>query len=138
MLQVLISSFSFKKSTAKDEEILLHYQNHGGGFVFDCRLLPNPGREARFKTLTGRDEETIKFLASSLEVRDFLELVMALATRSVKNYLERGFDSILFEFGCTGGQHRSVYCAEALGIFLRKSFDESSVAIKVMHRECKP
>lgn len=87
---------------------------HGGGFVFDCRGLPNPGREDRFQDKTGQDEEVIQYLEQFPVVHDFLEHAFRLIEMTAQNYQERQFDSLMASFGCTGGQHRSVYCAESL------------------------
>ncbi len=105
---VRIFSFSFRRGVPKDET------GHGGGFVFDARSIPNPGREERFKTLTGKDAPVIDFLNQQESVHQFLAGVMSLVDASVSNYQRRGFTSLTVSFGCTGGQHRSVYFAEQL------------------------
>jgi RNase adaptor protein for sRNA GlmZ degradation len=92
---------------------------NGGGFVFDGRSLPNPGREERFKTLTGRDQPVIDYLNQQESVHQFLASVFTLADASVNNYQERSFKNLMVSFGCTGGQHRSVYLAEQLAKRLR-------------------
>ena len=92
---------------------------HGGGFIFDARALPNPGREERFKSLTGKDAAVIDYLSEQAAVREFLASATSLVEASVKNYQERGFNSLMVGFGCTGGQHRSVYLAEALARHFR-------------------
>jgi aminoglycoside/choline kinase family phosphotransferase len=112
-LLVRIFSFSFHKGMPKDET------GHGGGFVFDGRGLPNPGREERFKNLTGRDAPVIDYLNQQESVHQFLANVMALVDASMSNYQSRGFKSLMVSFGCTGGQHRSVYLAEELAKRLR-------------------
>jgi Predicted P-loop-containing kinase len=112
-LTVRIFSFSFHKGMPKDET------GNGGGFVFDGRSLPNPGREERFKTLTGRDQPVIDYLNQQESVHQFLASVFTLADASVNNYQERGFKNLMVSFGCTGGQHRSVYLAEQLAKRLR-------------------
>jgi len=88
--------------------------DHGGGFVFDCRGLPNPGREERFRERTGLDEQVIAFLDESPAAIEFLEHAYRLVELTAKEFIRRGFDSLMVSFGCTGGQHRSVYCAEKL------------------------
>ena len=108
-----IFSFSFHKSALTDEG------GNGGGFVFDARALPNPGREERFRTLTGRDEAVIDYLSREESVGTFLAHAMALVDASVATYQRRGFASLMVSFGCTGGQHRSVYLAEQLAKHLR-------------------
>lgn len=112
-LIVRIFSFSFHQGLPKDEG------GHGGGFVFDCRALPNPGREERFKELTGRDAPVIDYLRQQEGAHQFFSSVMALVDSSVSNYQSRGFKSLTVSFGCTGGQHRSVYMAELLAKELR-------------------
>jgi aminoglycoside/choline kinase family phosphotransferase len=105
---VRIFSFSFHRGLPKDET------GHGGGFVFDARSIPNPGREERFKTLTGKDAPVINFLNQQESVHQFLAGVLSLVDASINNYQRRGFTSLTVSFGCTGGQHRSVYFAEQL------------------------
>jgi aminoglycoside/choline kinase family phosphotransferase len=112
-LRVSIFSFSFHRGLPHDDS------GNGGGFVFDGRSLPNPGREARFKALTGRDAAVAEYLDQQESVHEFIANVDALVDRSVHNYQERGFKSLMVSFGCTGGQHRSVYLAEQLAKHLR-------------------
>jgi aminoglycoside/choline kinase family phosphotransferase len=112
-LVVRIFSFSFHRAMPKDES------GHGGGFIFDARSLPNPGREERFKALTGKDAPVIDYLSQQESVHQFLAGVMSLVDASVSNYQRRGFKSLMVSFGCTGGQHRSVYLAEQLAKHLR-------------------
>jgi aminoglycoside/choline kinase family phosphotransferase len=112
-LTARVYSFSFHHGLPKDET------GHGGGFVFDCRSLPNPGREARFKNLTGKDEPVIDYLAQQESVHQFFENVASLIDGSARNYRRRGFRNMMVSFGCTGGQHRSVYLAEQLAKHLR-------------------
>jgi aminoglycoside/choline kinase family phosphotransferase len=125
-LTVRIMSFSFHRGMPKDES------GHGGGFVFDGRSLPNPGREDRFKTLTGRDAPVIDYLNQQESVHQFLASVMSLVDASVNEYQRRGFKSLMISFGCTGGQHRSVYLAEQLAKRLR---GRNGVEVVVRHRE---
>jgi aminoglycoside/choline kinase family phosphotransferase len=112
-LVVRIFSFSFHQGLPKDES------GNGGGFVFDGRCLPNPGREERFKTLTGKDSPVIDFLNQHETVHQFLAGVLSLADASIANYQQRGFKNLMVSFGCTGGQHRSVFLAEQLAKRLR-------------------
>src|SRR6202045_244962 len=112
-LVVRIFSFSFHKGLPKDES------GNGGGFIFDGRSLPNPGREERFKMLTGRDASVIEYLNQQESVHPFLASVMSLVDSSVNSYQSRGFKNLMVSFGCTGGQHRSVYLAEQLAKRLR-------------------
>ncbi|MFI5106823.1 MAG: hypothetical protein ACHP79_18015, partial [Terriglobales bacterium] len=113
-LVVRISSFSFHQGGSPKDET-----GHGGGFVFDARSLPNPGREERFKALTGKDAPVIDYLSQQQSVHQFLDSVMSLVDASVTAYQHRGFKSLAVSFGCTGGQHRSVYLAEQLAQRLR-------------------
>jgi aminoglycoside/choline kinase family phosphotransferase len=125
-LTVRIMSFSFHRGLPVDET------GHGGGFVFDARSIPNPGREERFKTSTGKDESVIQYLNQQESVRQFLASVLSLVDASVSNYQGRRFKSLLVSFGCTGGQHRSVYLAERLAQHLR---GRKGVEVLVRHRE---
>ncbi len=108
ILTVSVFSFSFHHSAPVDES------GNGGGFVFDARGLPNPGREERFRTLTGRDDAVIDYLSREESVSTFLAHAIALVDASITSYRRRGFSSLMVSFGCTGGQHRSVYLAEQL------------------------
>ena len=123
---VRILSFSFHCGLPRDES------GHGGGFVFDARSLPNPGREEHFKAATGKDQPVIKFLEKQEAVRQFLAHAIALVDSAVDNYLQRGFKSLSVSFGCTGGQHRSVYLAEQLARHLRA---REGLEVIVRHRE---
>jgi aminoglycoside/choline kinase family phosphotransferase len=126
MLTVRISSFSFHREQPVDPS------GNGGGYVFDTRSLPNPGREARFRELTGKDAAVAQFLNREEDVRRYLARVEALVDASVEAYRLRGFQSLMVAFGCTGGQHRSVYLAEQLAAHLR---EKSGVEIAVRHIE---
>jgi len=123
-LTVRIQSFSYTEGVPTDEK------GHGGGYVFDCRALPNPGRFPQYARLTGRDGPVIAFLESQPAVQAFLGHVFALIDQSVGNYQQRNFTDLLVAFGCTGGQHRSVYCAERLAGHLREKF---AVNVEVRH-----
>lgn len=117
-LKVTVTSFSYKHAIPTDNS------GNGGGFVFDCRALPNPGRYPQYKTLTGKDNEVIAFFADVEDVmNNFLNACKTLVGMSVEKYLERGFTSLTINFGCTGGQHRSVFCAEALAKWLKEKYD---------------
>ncbi len=125
-LKVRIFSFSFHREMPVDET------GNGGGFVFDGRSLPNPGREEQFKQLTGKDPEVIDYLNRQESVHQYLASVLPLVDRSVSSYQSRGFKSLMVSFGCTGGQHRSVYLAEQLAKHLR---GVSGVEVVVRHIE---
>ena len=125
-LTVRIFSFSYRRGIPKDET------GHGGGFVFDARSIPNPGREERFKALTGKDAPVIEYLDEQKSAHEFLASVMSLVDASVETYKGRGFDSLTVSFGCTGGQHRSVYLAEHLAKHLRQ---QSGMEVVVRHLE---
>lgn len=109
-----IFSFSFHRGGPPKDET-----GHGGGFVFDARSLPNPGREKRFQMLTGRDAPVIDYLRQHESVDEYLKNAVALVDASISNYQSRGFKSLTASFGCTGGQHRSVYLAEQMAKHLR-------------------
>jgi len=123
-LSVHIRSFSYKNGIPPDE------WGHGGGFVFDCRALTNPGRLQEFKPLTGKDAAIAEFLENQEEVRIFMEQAGNMSLNAVKNYQDRGFSHLMISFGCTGGQHRSVWCAEALA---RKLKNINNVNIDLVH-----
>jgi aminoglycoside/choline kinase family phosphotransferase len=125
-LTVRVSSFSFHRGLPADET------GNGGGFIFDGRSLPNPGREERFKPLNGKDAPVIEYLEQQESVRQFLANVIALVDSSMSNYQSRGFKDLMVSFGCTGGQHRSVYLAEQLAKHLRTT---NGVEVIVHHRE---
>jgi len=125
-LTVTVLSFSFKKGLPADPS------GNGGGFIFDCRALPNPGRYPEYKAYTGKDRPVIEFLQKEPAVDLFLSHVEAIVSQSVEKYLERDFTSLQVAFGCTGGQHRSVYCAEQLAARLSKKY---SCNVVLRHRE---
>ncbi len=104
-----IFSFSFHQGGPPRDE-----SGNGGGFVFDVRSVPNPGREERFKNLTGKDAAVIDYLQQQPSAHQYLASVMSLVETSVNEYQQRGFKNLMVSFGCTGGQHRSVYFAEQL------------------------
>ncbi len=125
-LVVKVFSFSYKKGIPEDES------GNGGGYVFDCRSTHNPGRYEPYKKLTGLDEPVIRFLEDDGEILTFLESVYKLADAHVQRYIQRGFTSLMFCFGCTGGQHRSVYSAQHLAEHLHKKF---GIEVRICHRE---
>lgn len=125
-LTVRIFSFSYKKGIPVD------MSGNGGGYVFDCRGTNNPGRYDAYKQLTGIDAPVIKFLEDDGEILTFLAAVYQLADQHITCYLKRSFTDLMFSFGCTGGQHRSVYCAEHLADYLHQKYD---IFIELVHRE---
>lgn len=126
-LTVTVSSFSYKKGYPEQIE------GNGGGFMFDCRAIHNPGRYAEYKDKTGLDKEVIDFLDSTNEASDFVKNAIRIVSPSVERYKKRGFTSLQIGFGCTGGQHRSVYCAEKFARQLKALFPD--VNVKISHRE---
>lgn len=125
-LTVYVNSFSFKKGLPNDES------GNGGGFIFDCRALPNPGRMEAYHDKTGKDFEVSSYLEKFEEVSEFKKHVYAIVEMSIDNYLERGFTNLQINFGCTGGQHRSVYFAEELAKYIQSKY---TVSVILFHRE---
>lgn len=125
-LVVKVFSFSYKKGIPEDES------GNGGGYVFDCRSTHNPGRYEPYKKLTGLDEPVIRFLEDDGEILTFLDSIYKLADAHVQRYIQRGFTSLMFSFGCTGGQHRSVYSAQHLAEHIHQKF---GVEVRICHRE---
>ena len=125
-LTVSINSFSYKNGIPDDPS------GHGGGYVFDCRVITNPGKLEQYRELTGMDKAVSEYLNQQEDVHEFLGNVSSLVDMSVDTYEARGFTHLMVSFGCTGGQHRSVYCAEKLAAHLRESHN---VQITLWHRE---
>lgn len=125
-LTVRIGSFSYKKGLPNDPS------GNGGGFIFDCRAIHNPGKYEPYKQLTGRDPEVIEFLENNSDMPLFMSHVYALVDQSVETYINRGFSNLCVHFGCTGGQHRSVYGAEQLAKHLSNNYH---VELVLNHRE---
>jgi aminoglycoside/choline kinase family phosphotransferase len=123
-LVVKINSFSYRRGIPPDES------GNGGGFVFDCRGLLNPGRFDVYKTLTGNDKAVIDFLEQQTKMSEFLNGVFNIVDISVEDYIKRGFSNLIVNFGCTGGQHRSVYAAERLARYLKNKYN---VKIELHH-----
>ncbi len=126
VLEVKIISFAYKKGIPNDPS------GNGGGFVFDCRAINNPGKYERYNHFNGLDEPVIDFLEKDGEITQFLESVYAIVDATVKRYLNRGFTNLMVCFGCTGGRHRSVYSAQHLAEHLYNKFN---VKIHLTHRE---
>lgn len=126
-LIVRITSFSYKKGIPED------YSGNGGGFVFDCRATYNPGKYPEYKQLTGLDQPVIDFLESEESMLNFISHVFSIVDPAVETYIKRGFSSLMVNFGCTGGQHRSVYCAQHLAEHLATKFTKAKILL--CHRE---
>ena len=123
-LTILVQSFSYLKGGVPKDE-----SGHGGGFVFDCRGIENPGRQERYRLLNGRSPEVIEFLERESTMDAWLEHVFATVSKTVENHIKRRFDHLSISFGCTGGQHRSVYAADRMADFLEKKY-----GVKIMLR----
>lgn len=125
-LEILIQSFSFKKGFPEDES------GNGGGYVFDCRGILNPGRYDEYKKLTGRDKSVIDFLEQKTEINQWLQHIFDTIQFNINDYLQRGFKNLQISFGCTGGQHRSVYSTDKMAQMLSEKFPQ----IKLIIRHC--
>ncbi len=125
-LTVRVYSFAYKKGIPDD------ISGNGGGYVFDCRAINNPGKFERYNNVTGLDEPTIKFLEDEGEIVDYLKNIYPLVDMHIKRYIDRGFTDLMISFGCTGGQHRSVYAAQRVSEHIHKEF---GVKVSLMHRE---
>ncbi|HLP05265.1 MAG TPA: RNase adapter RapZ [Paludibacter sp.] len=125
-LVVKVYSFSYKKGIPQDSS------GNGGGFVFDCRAVNNPGKYEKYTGLTGLDQPVIAFLEEEGEIQPFLEHAFGLVDASVKRYKDRGFTNLMVSFGCTGGQHRSVYSAQKTAEHINEKF---GVEVQLIHRE---
>ena len=126
-LTVSINSFSYKKGLPED------FSGNGGGFVFDCRSLPNPGRYPEYQSFTGKDECVIHYLEQYSEILEFKNNSNKLVFNAIDNYLDRKFNHLMVSYGCTGGQHRSVYFAEMLVKEIEKRYPE--VIVLLRHKE---
>ena len=116
-LNVSIFSFSYRKGIPFDKS------GNGGGYVFDCRALPNPGLFDEYKSLNGRDQEVVDFFEQHPETERYLNYVRGIVGESVSSYIDRGYTRLMINFGCTGGRHRSVYCAERIARFIHDNYD---------------
>jgi len=123
-LTIAVNSFSYKK-----KGIPIDTTGNGGGHVFDCRSLPNPGRIANLRDFTGLDKEIINYLKDKPEMKVFISSATEIIDQSVSNYLERGFNNLQINFGCTGGRHRSVFSASTLGKYLKNKYPSANVII---------
>ncbi len=124
LLTVSVQSFSYRKGIPEDTS------GHGGGFVFDCRSIHNPGRYEPYEKLTGKDEAVMNFLQQHSNMEDFLNYVYLIVDPAIENYIERSFTNLTVNFGCTGGQHRSVYAAERL---YKHILDKYGVKVTLKH-----
>lgn len=131
ILTVSVKSFSFHRGIPYDSS------GNGGGFVFDCRALNNPGKYDEYKCLTGKDESVKSFLLNKSHVLEFLDLTQKIVFQSVKEYLQLGYNHLDVNFGCTGGQHRSVFCAEAMAVSLKNAFPHIKVELNHLELEKK-
>lgn len=125
-LTVKVYSFSYKKGIPEDDS------GNGGGYVFDCRSIDNPGRHEQYRAYTGMDANVIKYLEDDGGVIDFLSHAYAIVDKHVEYFIKRNFTSLQISFGCTGGQHRSVYCAEHMASHISEKY---GVRVKLIHRE---
>lgn len=130
-LNINVRSFSYKKGIPTDPT------GNGGGFVFDCRGILNPGRIKEYKTQTGRDEDVKKYLETETKIAVFLEGVFQVIDITIEDYLQRDFENLEINFGCTGGQHRSVYSADATAKHIQEKFPEPQVTLHHVVQEEK-
>lgn len=130
-LTVTVNSFSYKNGGIPEDR-----SGNGGGFVFDCRALPNPGRYEKYKKLTGENVEVQDYLNSMEEVHRFFNMTQSIVCQSVDNYLERDFKNLFISFGCTGGQHRSVFFALKTAEILHEKYPNIKVVLNhiVQHK----
>ncbi|MBS1548670.1 MAG: ATP-binding protein [Bacteroidetes bacterium] len=128
ILHIDIHSFSYKKKGYPQDN-----SGNGGGFCFDCRGILNPGRIEEYKSQTGKDQGVIDYLEQQTEMPKFIQLVEQLVSISIDDYLARKFENLQINFGCTGGQHRSVYSAEKIAQFIQQKYP--SVSVQIMHDE---
>lgn len=130
-LNINVRSFSYKVGIPKDNS------GNGGGFVFDCRGILNPGRVEEYKKQTGRDTAVKNFLEEKTEMPNFLENIKNIIDITVQNYINRGFTNLDINFGCTGGQHRSVYATDFIADYLKSKYPEANVNIQHLVQDAK-
>lgn len=123
-LKIEIHSFSYKKGGIPKDN-----SGNGGGFTFDCRGILNPGRVEEYKAQTGQEIGVQEYLETKTEMPQFLDLIKKMISINIDNYLGRGFENLQINFGCTGGQHRSVYCAEKISAFIKEKYPQTEVSI---------
>lgn len=123
-LKVEIHSFSYKKGGIPKDN-----SGNGGGFVFDCRGILNPGRIEEYKIQTGNDVAVQDYLEEKTQMPDFLKAIKSIVSINIEDYLARGFENLQINFGCTGGQHRSVYSAIKIAEFIKEKYPEVEVVI---------
>lgn len=128
-LQILVQSFSYRKGYPEDPA------GNGGGFVFDCRGILNPYRFGNLKYLTGKDKEIEDFFIEKTDMPEFIESIKKIIDITINNYLEREFSDLQINFGCTGGQHRSVYSAEKIALYIIEKYPQTRVSL--VHRNSK-
>ncbi|WKS96083.1 RapZ C-terminal domain-containing protein [Riemerella columbina] len=124
-LTIRVYSFSYKKGGIPKDET-----ENGGGFVFDCRGILNPGRQEEYKAQTGADAPVQQYLEEKTQMPQFLSLVHPLISISIEDYLDRGFENLQVAFGCTGGQHRSVYAAIKTAEFIKAKYPQTEVILQ--------
>ena len=129
MLKIRIYSFGYKKSGIPEDST-----SNKGGFVFDCRFIYNPGRKTEFTELTGKDKPVADFLDNQPEMQCFLKNTFGIISAAIENYISRNFTDLMVCYGCTGGQHRSVYASEKLKTFILEKFS-SDISIQLTHKE---
>lgn len=129
ILTVSVKSFSYKRGIPYDAS------GNGGGYVFDCRALNNPGCYDEYKNLTGKDKSVEEFLINNSPVLSFLDFTKSLVALSIQEYSRLCYSHLEVNFGCTGGQHRSVYCVEAMAKFLKENFQQINVEVKHLELE---
>lgn len=132
MLEVKVTSFSYKKGIPEDTS------GNGGGYVFDCRGILNPGRLEEYKTLTGRDQEVQDFLITKTEWPIFIENIKKVIDVTIENYIEREFENLMINFGCTGGQHRSVFSADTITDYINSKYKgKAKASVEHVEQESK-